>query len=237
MATTIKLVHVSHSHPLMLIEDFDSSSVAAPLVCCLCETPVIGLSPAYTCSQEHSPCLFFLHKRCAESAKFIKHFMHPEHQLDLRKNYQHTKINWLMFKVDTVCFFCAACTREINPDMSGKNVIKVEGDDEQKYPDLMQFPRYSTDSLVADFIAVLQSGKLMNNNSTIEEEVDKEKESPLIFHWSHWEHPLILLKELKKADDSDDDGSDTNNRIDEMLVWFDNSAVFSIVILVLRPDS
>ena len=73
--------HYSHRHPLILIHDFNIN--AAPVVCCICQTPILGLSPAYICFLEHTPCSFFLHQRCAESPERIINLMHPQHQLHL----------------------------------------------------------------------------------------------------------------------------------------------------------
>ncbi|XP_017239140.1 uncharacterized protein LOC108211932 [Daucus carota subsp. sativus] len=137
MATTSELynlshhefVHVSHHHPLILIDDFDSSRVAAPLVCCICETPIIGVSPAYTCSLKHSPCSFFLHKRCAESSpKRIVHHMHPQHQLDLfERSYYLREIKGRVC-IELADVYCAACTRQIYPDILAYNCRLCELD-------------------------------------------------------------------------------------------------------------
>ncbi|WOG94904.1 hypothetical protein DCAR_0314201 [Daucus carota subsp. sativus] len=124
-----ELVHVSHDHPLILIDDFDSSRVAARLVCCICESPIIGLSPAYTCSLEHSPCSFFLHKTCAESSPArIIHHMHPQHRLELCNYYDFWRIikETLRFKKADVD--CAACTRQIHRGMWAYNCKLCELD-------------------------------------------------------------------------------------------------------------
>lgn len=116
--TTMKLNHISHEHPLILIDDFDASSIAAQLVCGVCETPIIGFCHVYTCSQEHRPCSFFLHKSCAESLKYIKHPMHPQHQLVFGTNYNHEvhPYNTSMLPLQTY-ISCAGCIREINLNM------------------------------------------------------------------------------------------------------------------------
>lgn len=96
-------------------------------------------------------------------------------------------------------------------------MIKTEDDDGQTYPDLMQFPLASANPLIANLIAEYQSGKPANPTMQ-KEEGENETHDAVIYHWSHRKHPLILLEELKNADNSDNDESDINNHIDEMLI-------------------
>ncbi|KAL8092990.1 hypothetical protein AgCh_035028 [Apium graveolens] len=360
--TTNYLDHLSHEHPLMLIDDFDSSSIAAPLKCYLCKIPIIGVSATYACSREDSNCSFYLHKKCAESPKHINSFYsliaewqlvlniyhsgkrpvgrvrangrlansalckfcsfeikentwtyffgsyevcvrcavmelllshegHQQHSLTLLRREACLKCDACGIKAEEpdsyichICHYwihtsCASSPHTIKlriheddtlkliysiPEMyqrfvkhcpicrdkveknywsyfceesgyfvhikcatkllaSGRNFIEKEDDDVLTYLDLLQFPRTCTSSLVKDLIAQYQSD-MQSDTNTIKEKVDDEKEGLVIHHWSHPEHPLILLEELMNADNTDDDiaadddeeeENHTKNHIDE----------------------
>ncbi|KAL1826002.1 hypothetical protein ACET3Z_012780 [Daucus carota] len=145
-----------------------------------------------------------------EESPLISHRSHPNHKLFLLEELENADHNSDDDERDT--------NNRID-EMSGKNVIETEDDDEQRYSHLLQFPLPRTESLVQNLIAVNRSGNLTPKRSAIEDEIDNGKESPLINHWNHPEHKLFLLEELEAADhSSDDDERDTNKRIDEMLV-------------------
>ncbi|XP_017242507.1 uncharacterized protein LOC108214815 [Daucus carota subsp. sativus] len=150
MAIAIELDHVCHDHPLVLNEDFDSSSIAAPIVCCICDTPIIGLSAAYTCSLQHSPCSFFLHKRCAESPQRVIHHMHSQHQLDLcYDNFYFGKVKG-KFSPEFVKISCAVCTGQINKNSAKcvvmESVLDHEGHQHHSLPLLRRTACFSCDA-------------------------------------------------------------------------------------------
>ncbi|KAF2286145.1 hypothetical protein GH714_010929 [Hevea brasiliensis] len=68
----MELEHFSHIHRLIYSENHDER-----VACCGCKKEISG--PNYNCAK----CSFFLHKRCAELPREIKHPLHSKHPLAL----------------------------------------------------------------------------------------------------------------------------------------------------------
>ncbi|GLU11030.1 hypothetical protein SLE2022_278020 [Rubroshorea leprosula] len=72
-----KLSHISHHHPLILVEDIEFPSYGK--VCLGCTKPMYKSSPFYCCPY----CKFHLHKKCAELPLKINSSVHRNHPLKL----------------------------------------------------------------------------------------------------------------------------------------------------------
>ncbi|GLU11033.1 hypothetical protein SLE2022_278050 [Rubroshorea leprosula] len=70
-----KLQHLSHDHPLILVEDIEIQTKHK--VCPGCREPMYESSPFYCCPN----CIFHLHKKCAELPREINHSADRKHPL------------------------------------------------------------------------------------------------------------------------------------------------------------
>ncbi|KAM7500118.1 hypothetical protein LguiA_024532 [Lonicera macranthoides] len=89
-ATSSKLNHFSHDHPLLLFDGEIGSASRGKVSCSLyrrvddetlcdaCVKPVLTTTPFYRCEESTTQCNFFLHKCCAELPMEIKHSLISE---------------------------------------------------------------------------------------------------------------------------------------------------------------
>nr|XP_017240110.1 PREDICTED: uncharacterized protein LOC108212909 [Daucus carota subsp. sativus] len=95
------------------------------------------------------------------------------------------------------------------PSLSGNfsEIKRDEENDGETYPDLLHFPLPTKDSLTAILMTKYQNlikEEGDDDHTGVDGSEDDEEETLLIDHWSHLQHPLILLEEIKDAHNDSD---------------------------------
>ncbi|XP_074361430.1 uncharacterized protein LOC141701697 [Apium graveolens] len=210
------LTHPGHEeHTLQLIQR------ESLFTCDACS--VEAKDASYVCTT----CQFWIHKSCATSPFIIPDPPYHHHPLHLvysipdehRYFPRECNICSKFVQINFWMYYCHKCTYFVHMKCATSSDImslanESEADDLDKYPDLVQFPLPSEESLFE--LITTQCCKLQVNFqgedesnlplSTIPDDPDIIEE-----HWSHKNHPLEQLQFTMSVNDDDDDDDDDNN--------------------------